>query len=174
MQTSDEADEGHIIECDLHFPPEIHDKLKEYPPCPENIDPKLEWFSDYQMGVAKTCEAIKENGKYSATCKLIPHLFDRPNYVIHYRNLKFILELGAKVTNIHKVLSFKQKPWLKQYIDFNTQKRTQAKNDFEKDFFKLMNNAVFGKTMENVRNRANISLAPNDQRAIKLFSKINL
>ena len=173
MQTSDEADEGHIIECDLHFPPEIHDKLKEYPPCPENIDPKLEWFSDYQMGVAKTCKAIKENGKYSATCKLIPHLFDRPNYVIHYRNLKFILELGAKVTNIHKVLSFKQKPWLKQYIDFNTQKRTQAKNDFEKDFFKLMNNAVFGKTMENVRNRANISLAPNDRRAIKLFSKIN-
>ena len=105
MQTSDEADEGHIIECDLHFPPETHDKLKEYPPCPENIDPKLEWFSDYQMGVAETCKAIKENGKYSATCKLIPHLFDRPNYVIHYRSLKFILELGAKVRNIHKVLS---------------------------------------------------------------------
>ena len=73
------------------------------------------------MGVAKTCEAIKENGKYSATCKLIPHLLDRPNYVIHYRNLKFILELGAEVTNGHKVLSFKQKPRLKQYIDLNTQ-----------------------------------------------------
>ena len=162
LQTPDEADEGYIIECDLHFPPEIHDKLKEYPPCPENIEPQLEWFSEYQTEVATNCKAIKENGNYSATCKLIPHLFDRKKYVLHYRVLKFVLELGAQVTHINKVLTFKQKPWLKQYIDFNTQKRTQARNDFEKDFFKLMNNAVFGKTMENVKNRADIRLSPND------------
>ena len=143
LQTPDDSDEGHTIEVDLHFPPEIHDKLKEYPPCPENLDPKLEWFSEYQMEVATQCKAIKENGKYSATCKLIPHLFDRPNYVIHYRNLKFVLELGAKVTKVHKVLSFKQKPWLEQYIDFNTQKRTQAKNDFKKGLLQTNEQCCF-------------------------------
>ena len=84
LQTPDDSDEGHIIEVDLHFPPEIHDKLKEYPPCPENLDPTLENFTENQMEVATQCKAIEENGKYSATCKLIPHLFDRPNYVIHY------------------------------------------------------------------------------------------
>ena len=80
-------------------------------------------------------------------------MFEHKNYVIHYRNLKFIKDLGVEIGEVHKVLSFDQSPWLKPYIDFNTEKRQNAKNDFEKDLlFKLMNNAVFGKkTMENVK-----------------------
>ena len=67
----------------------------------------------------------------------MPHLFDHLNYVIHYRNLKFIVDLGVVVTKVHKVLSFSQKQWLKPYIDFNTDKRKMAKNEFEKDFSSL-------------------------------------
>ena len=83
--------------------------------------------------------------------KLIPHLNEHKNYCIHYRNPKFVLDLGVKLGTVHNIVSFDQKAWLKPYIDFNTEKRKNAKNDFEKDFFKLMNNAVFGKTMENVK-----------------------
>ena len=85
--------------------------------------------------------------------KLITTLYDKKKYMIHERYLKLALDNGLKLLHIHNVIRFKQAKFMKPYIDFNTQKRTQAKNDFEKDFFKLMNNAVYGKTLENMRNR---------------------
>ena len=82
--------------------------------------------------------------------------------------------LGVKLGVVHNIVSFKQKQWLKPYIEFNTNMRTKANNDFEKDFFKLMNNAVFGKTMENVKNRVNIHATTSYKNAEKWFSKINM
>ena len=110
-----------------------------------------------------SCQIIVKNiaDKYEINVgdvkKLIPNLGSKTNSVVHSRNLHLYLSLGMKLTKIHKVLKFKQSDWIKKYIDFNTEKRMNAANDFEKDFFKLMINFVSGKKMENLRNQCEIS-----------------
>ena len=168
LETPDENEWGYIVECDLIFPKEIHNKLKEYPPAPEILTPKEEWMSDFQLDLKK-----KLNIK-SKCPKLIPHLMEHKNYCIHYRNLKYLIKLGIKIGPVHNIVSFYQKPWLKTYVDFNTEMRKKAKNEFEKDFFKLMKNSVFGKTMENVKNRIKLHATTSNDNAVKWFSKINL
>ena len=90
--------------------------------------------------------------------KLVTNLHDKTEYVIHIRNLKQGLNHGLILKKLYRVIKFNQKAWLKPYIDMNTKLRQKARNDFEKDFFKLMNNVVFGKNMENVRKQRNIKL----------------
>ena len=105
--------------------------------------------------------------------KLIPNLRDKEKYVLHYENLKQYLDLGLQLTYIYRGIKFEESEWLKLYIDMNTKLRTKGNNDFEKDFFKLMNNSVFGKTMENIRNRVNIKLVNDREKAKKLTAKPN-
>ncbi len=168
LETSDENETGYFIEADLEFPPELHEKFKMYPPCPEPLIPQVEWFSEYQREVMETTRSKPD-------CeKLIPHLFKHENYVLHYSNLKFIYKLGVKV-EIKRVISFKQKPFMKDYIDSNNALRTIArkeKNDFLSNLFKLMNNSVFGETMEDVRNREDMHLTVDRDNAIKWLSKL--
>ena len=95
---------------------------------------------------------------YTKSEKLICDWSDKRKYLIHYRMLKFYVRHGMIVEKIHEIISFKQSRWLEKYISFNTQKRNKAKNDLEKDFFKLLNNAAFGKFLENVRNRLGLEL----------------
>ena len=102
--------------------------------------------------------------------KLVPNLMNKNNYVIHYRNLQQCLELGMKLKKIHRILKFKQKDWMKPYIDFNTQKRKEATNEADKNLFKLLNNAVYGKTMENMRKRTKIRITTNEKDFLKYAS----
>ena len=102
--------------------------------------------------MSKYCKEIadKYRIKIGDVKKLIPNLGNQTKYLLHYRNLQLYLSLGMKLTKIHRVLEFKQSDWMKKYIDFNTEKRKNAANDFDKDFFKKMINCIYGNTMENL------------------------
>eukprot|EP00117_Sycon_ciliatum_P013188 scpid78025/ scgid4574/ PiggyBac transposable element-derived protein 4 len=149
----DDADTGYMVECDLSVPTEFHDRLNDYPPAPERVTITESMMSPYQRDLI----AADPVSGLSAP-KLVPNLMPKQRYVAHYRNLRLYSRLGLRIDAVHRVLSFRQAPWMKPYIQLNTELRKKAKNDFEKDFFKLMNNAVFGKTMENVRRRISIRL----------------
>ena len=111
---------------------------------------------------------------YTQTTKLLCDCSDKKNYLIHYRMLKFYVIHGMKVERVHNVISIKQSKWLEKNISFNTKKRNQAKNDFDKDFYKLLNNTYYGKTMENVRNRIRVEFIRKDDtdKNIKQQSKL--
>ena len=123
---------GYILEVDVKFPKELHDLHSDLPFLPERME--------------------INKGK-----KLVCNLYDKKKYVVHVNTLKQALNHGLKLKKIHRIIEFNQKAWLKPYIDMNTELKKAAKNGFEKDLFKLMNNSVFWKTMENIRNHRNIS-----------------
>ena len=124
-------DKGYILEVVLEYPKNLHDLHSDLPFLPERM-------------------------KIDKCNKLVCNLYDKKEYVVHIRSLKEALNHGLILKKVHTVIQFNQKAWLKAYIDMNTKLRKQAKNNFEKDFFKLMNNAVFEKTMENVRKHRDI------------------
>ena len=168
MSVPDEGPVGYILEVDIEYPDELHDEHNDYPLCPESIVIDENELSPY------THELAEKLGIKSSGCrKLVANLKSKQRYSVHYRNLKQYVNLGMRVTKIHRIISFTQSKWLKPYIDFNTERRKAAKNDFEKDFFKLMNNAVFGKTMENLRKHQNVELVNDGRRLRRLTSKPN-
>lgn len=135
-QIADDAPIGYIFEFDLEYPEDIHDLHNDYPFCAEN---KLV--------------------PYTKTSRKLLLTFDRKEkYVIHYRMLKLALEHGLVLKKVHRVLQFEQSAWLHSYIMLNTEMRAKANNEFEKNLYKLLNNAIFGKSMENVRARVDIRL----------------
>lgn len=139
------------MKVDIHYPKELHDEHNDYPLAPEKKLVTDDMLSPYATEL-KTKLGINED----KLPKLVPNLMDKQGYVCDIRAVKFYVDHGLKVTKVHTVLTFNQSTWMKQYIDFNTYMRARAKNDFEKDFFKLMSNATFGKTMENLRGRVDM------------------
>ena len=144
----DEEGIGCILEVDLEYPVELHDFHNDFPLAPERLT----------LGKVE---------------KLTQNLRDKEKMVLHGKNLQLYLSLGMKLKLVRRGLKFQEKNFMKNYIDKNTSLRSQAKNAFEKDLFKLMNNSVFGKTMENVRNRVSIELVKDAERAAKLVNKPN-
>ena len=125
----------------------------DYPLAPEKREISQNILSKYFSDIADDYRI-----KIGTINKLVPNVSNKSKYVVHYRNFQLYMSLGMKLTKIHRILRFKQSNSLKKYIDFNTDKRKNAANSIEKDFFKLMNNSVFGKTMENLRKRINVEL----------------
>ena len=166
LNTPDDSDVGYFIEVDLKYPDNIKQKTKNFPFAPENKKIYPDNFNDYMIEI--------KPDTYIQSSKLICDWSNKKNYLIHYRMLKFYIRHGMVVDKIHNIISFRQSRWLEKYINFNTQKRNKAKNDFEKDFYKLLNNAFYGKTMENVRNRLKIKFIKKDdyREIIKQQSKL--
>ena len=165
LKQPDDSDTGYILEVDLDYPNELHDLHNDYPLAPETLEVENSWLSEHQKkwSIKNICP------------KLVNSLRNKKNYVVHYRNLKFYLDQGMKLTKVHRVLAFKQSAWMEPYIRKNTELRKQAKTDFEKDFFKLLNNSVFGKTMENLRKRTDVRLVRSSEpdKLRKLIAKPN-
>ena len=139
---------GYILEEDVKYLKELHDLHSDLPFLPERME-------------INKCK------------KLLCNLSNKKKYVVHITSLKQTLNHGLKLKKIHRIIEFNQKAWLKPYIDMNTELRKLAKNDFEKDLFKLMNNSVFGKTMESIRKHKEIKLVTTDKKRSKLVSEPN-
>ena len=163
-----DSDKGHILEVDLTYPKELHDSHNEYPYCCEHTTLTDEVLSPYAKHIAEKHELTI--GKSS---KLISSLTDKKRYVIHEINLKQAVDAGLELTKIHRVVEFNQKPWMKDFIDFNINKRKESKNEFEKGFFKIMCNATYGRTLMNLRKRQNISLINDATKLNDLVKKPN-
>ena len=136
------TDKCYLLEVDFSYPKELHNQHNDLP---------------------FMCERMEINGVE----KLVPNLRDKKNYVIHIQALNQALQHGLRLDRIHRAIEFDQSPWLKTYIDFNTRPRTAATNEFEKDFFKLMNNSVFGKMMENIRKHRNMKLVTTEKKYLR-------
>ena len=144
----EDSDKGYILEVDVKYPRKLHDLHSDIPFLPKRM-------------------------KIDKSKKLVCNLRNKKKYIVHIRSLKQALNHGLKLKKVQRIIEFNQEAWLKTYIDVDTELRKIAKNDFEKDFFKLRNNAVFGKTMENVRKHRDIKLVTTDKKRSKLVSEPN-
>ena len=135
----------------MNISDELHELHNDYPLSPEKLAVSSDMLSKYCKKIAD-----KYGIKVGDVKKLIPNLGNKTKYVLHSGNLQLYLSLGIKLTKIHKVLKFEQSDWMKKYIDFIIEKRMNAANDFEKDFFKSMINSVYVKTIENLRKRIRV------------------
>ena len=179
-----DSEDGYILEVDLS--PGTLSKFSDYPLAPERKAVNGYQLSPFQRRILRTQFEKENEGRkvkltdeeieakidsYLSANKLIPDMHEKKKYIIHYRNLQLYLQLGWTVTKIHRVLCFKQKAWLEPYIAANTLKRQQAKSKFEKNFFKLMNNSFFGKTMENVRKRRKVDIVSTSEKLKKIVAQ---
>jgi hypothetical protein len=163
---ADDAKEGLILEVDLEDPDELHEEHNDYPLAPERLTVTNQMLSDKQIHI-KRCYNTSDGD----TLKLVPNLMNKRNYIVHYRLLKFYIEKGMILRKVHRVLKFSQSCWLRSYITDNSKRRAEAKSAFEKDYFKLLNNSVYGKTCENLKKRKDVKIVTTEVKLKKLVDK---
>ena len=164
LATSDDSVVGFFVEVDIAYPSSLHDSHNELPLSPEKILIRKLWLSPYAQSF--NVKLPSDGGE-----KLVKTLLDKNRYDCHYRNLKFYVNQGLKIRKLPRVIQFRQSKWLGDHISKNTIMRRQATNDFEKNFYKLMSNACFGKTTENLRNRRENLFVNNGKQAEKSLLK---
>ena len=165
LNKSDNSLHGYFLEVDLDYPEKLHDSHKDFPMAPEKIKVKEEMLSPYSQENAK-----KFDIKTGTINKLVPNLTVKDN-VVHYRNLQYYLSEGLVLKKVRRILEFKQSDLMKSYIDFNTERRKEPTNEADKNLFKLLNNAVCGKTMENMIKRMKIRITKTPKDFLKYASR---
>ena len=153
---------GYIFEVDLEYLKEFHDKHNQYPLCPERKKVCTSWLSPFQKQLKNKLKISDDQVE-----KLITDLTDKNKYTLYYKNLQLYLQLGMKLKKIHNCLAFTSDGWLKNYIVDNSilrQKAKANKDSFKANIYKIKNNGVFGKQIENVRNRVDVKLVKNDSK----------
>ena len=152
LETEADSEVGYIVEVDIEYPQVLQEAHSDFPLAPTKEIIKEEWLSNDQRNfLIENDIPIKSKVK-----KLIQTMYPKKNYTLHYLTLQLYVQLGLKVTEVHRVLQFNQAKWLKPYIELNTEKRKRAQNKFEEDFYKLLSNSAYGKTSEGKRNRINV------------------
>ena len=164
-------DMGYLFEVDLDYPPKIHKKTQDFPLAPESGEVTEDMLSPFMKKLLNKIHTERGDKPSFKSCrKLLLTQYNKKNYVVHYALLQFFLQEGMVLNKIHRVVSFTQKPFLEPYIKFNSERRATARNAFEKDFYKLKNNSLFGKCMEDVRKRQNYKLVNDERQMQKLIS----
>lgn len=175
LQFDENADIGYLCEVDLEYPASLHDYTSDLPFAPERRQPDWNQFPPYMRQFWKEICAQREQTfsiNYTSSNKLLLTVEDKQHYVVHYVLLKYYLQKGLILRKIHRVIQFTQKKWLEPFISTNTTKRSQAHTDFEKDYYKLRSNSVFGKTMENVRQRQSYRLVNTPERLYQVTADL--
>ena len=163
---------GYTLMVDLEYPREIHDKTQDFPLAPEAKHITEDMLTPFMLEQwAARCEMRGYSTAFRPEKKLLMTCQNKKEYVVHFKLLKFYLEMGMKISKIHRVIKYRQTNIFCKYIDDNSHKRQAATNDFTKDLYKLLNNALFGKTMENVRGRKDYKLRNTEQGGRKDTSK---
>ena len=166
LATADCSSIGYYVEVDLEYPTNLHDKHSDFPLAPEKRVVENEWLSEYQHSIKNQNRLPSSNVK-----KLLQTLFNKWNYVVHYKLLQLYVKLGLRVIKVHKVLQFTQSPWLEPYISLNSRMRKEATSVFAQNYYKLMNNAMYGKTCESKRTRSNVKISRDADETTQIVSK---
>src|SRR5271156_5561519 len=165
---------GYLLEVDLEYPQEIHNITQHFPLAAENrsithdmLTPEMVLQHD-QLNLIR---GRKQNSEMAKCTKLVGTCYNKVQYVVHFKILQFYLEMGLKITKIHQCIRFEQEEIYREFIELQTKRRSESKNDFEKMFYKQKNNSIFGKSMENLRDRIKVKLVGDEYNYVKCASK---